>query len=154
MNDSNLPSNPAIDFFFSSLKRMMWVAKILGKNKPKESIRNGSVNWNFEDDKSSTQWHFLFEDKEITIVPGALKNAKSTIEIKPEAFCLMLKGDLDYSTAWMTGKVRVIGEANYIFIVAFIINNFKKARTAVGWRGFLRRRFAARVLEKIEQINF
>lgn len=153
MNDSNLPSNPAIDFFFSSLSRMMWISKVLGKNKPKESIKDGSVNLVFQDENSLTQWYFLIENWDVTIIPGNLKDAQSTLEITPKAFCRMLRGDLDYSTAWMTGKIRVIGEANYMFIMAFIINNFRKARNAVGWRGFLRRRFTNKVLKKIEQLN-
>lgn len=152
MNDSNLPPNPGVDYFFSTVNRIFRLAGFFGKKLVHYEIqKRGLVNWDFQDEKSCTQWHFILDTDNVSICRGFLKNADSTIQMKPATFHALLLNKTDFITARLTGRIRMAGDPNYVVLVSYFVKNFHKSRQATGLKGFFRRRFADKVLKKFEK---
>jgi len=62
----------------------------------------------------------------------------------------MLSGRLASSTAQMTGRVRLSGDGEMVFLLGVLVAQFQRARGAPGVRGWPARRFARYVLRGTE----
>jgi hypothetical protein len=58
----------------------------------------------------------------------------------------MLSGRLAASTAQMTGRVRLSGDGEMLFLLSVLVAQFQRARGAPGLRGWPARRYARYVL--------
>lgn len=149
MKDLNLPPNPGVDYFFSTINRTLKLAALFGKNLVNYDIhKGGSVNLDFQDENSSTQWHFTIGTDSVNSGRGLLKTPDSTIVMKPATFHALLINQTDYFTARFTGGIRVIGDPNYVVLVNYFVKNFQDSREATGLKGLIRRRFTEKVLKK------
>ena len=80
-------------------------------------------------------WHIEFGDGTVLMVRGLAENARATVRLKPEDYLALLAGDLSYSVARMTGKVRVLGDGHFGMIFGAFVENMRSAQTAKGLRG-------------------
>ncbi len=146
---SNLLPNPGVDLFFSSLGRIMRLAGLVGRNKTEDEIKDAVVNWDFQDETSCSQWHFIFKDSKITVGRGLKENVRSTIQIKPATFYSLFAGKTDFPTVRMTGRVRTVGDPNFVYLVGYLTEKFRKSFEMKGLKGVVRQRFANKVLKKM-----
>jgi UDP-glucose 4-epimerase len=107
----------------------------------------GSVNLVLTGERPS-RWHFTLRDGRLGVHQGLADGARATLTLRDQTFRDMLSGRLAQSTAMMTGKVRVRGDGEMSFLIGGLVGGFKSLREARGWRGWLARRFAARVLRE------
>ena len=127
----------------------MRLASFFGRNKTEQEIKDGVVNWDFQDETSCSQWHFIFKDSKIRVGRGLRDGAKSTILIKPATFYDLFSGKSDFPTVRMTGRVRTVGDPNFVYLVGYLSDHFRKSFQMKGVKGFFRQRFANKVLKKM-----
>jgi putative sterol carrier protein len=70
------------------------------------------------------------------------------VRLRPEDYLAMVAGDLSYSVARMTGKVRVSGDGNFGFLFGAAVENLRAAQEASGVRGRVARAVIGRALRK------
>jgi len=93
-------------------------------------------------------WHLAFDDGKIALAPGLVDGARATLKVKPEDYLALLAGDLSYSVARMTGRVRIAGDGHFGMIFGAFVENMRAAQTAPGWRGAVARGVIGRALRK------
>jgi putative sterol carrier protein len=93
-------------------------------------------------------WHIAFDDGKVSMAPGLRDGARATIKLKPEDYLALLAGDLSYSVARMTGKVRVSGDGHFGMIFGAFVENMRAAQTMTGLRGAIARTVIGRALRK------
>ena len=93
-------------------------------------------------------WHIEFDDGTVHMVRGLADGARATVRLKPEDYLALLAGDLSYSVARMTGKVRVIGDGHFGMIFGAFVENMRSAQRATGLRGAFARALIRRALRK------
>ena len=93
-------------------------------------------------------WHIAFDDGQIVMARGLVENARATIKMKPEDYLAMLAGDLSYSVARMTGRVRVAGDGHFGMIFGAFVENLRAAQSVKGLRGGIARAVIGRALRK------
>jgi putative sterol carrier protein len=93
-------------------------------------------------------WHVAFDDGKVAMAPGIVEPARATVKLKPEDYLALMVGDLSYSVARMTGKVRVSGDGHFGMIFGAAIENVRVAQTAKGLRGAIARAVVGRALRK------
>jgi putative sterol carrier protein len=93
-------------------------------------------------------WHVAFDDGRVSMAPGLVDNARATLKVKPDDYLAMLAGDLSYSVARMTGKVRVNGDGHFGIIFGAFIENMRAAQSLKGVRGVIARALIGRALRK------
>jgi hypothetical protein len=91
-------------------------------------------------------WHFVLRGERVGVREGLAPDARATIRLAAGDFVAMLAGRLAASTAQMTGKVRLSGDGEMLFLLGVLVSQFQRARTAPGARGWPARRFARYVL--------
>lgn len=106
---------------------------------------NGKVNLVFTGEHPS-EWHLSVADGTVGMHPGMADDAKATVTMKETVFFDLLRGDVTYSNATMTGKMRFRGEGGYGLLVGGMISGFRRALNAEGPRGLPYRAFARLVL--------
>jgi putative sterol carrier protein len=93
-------------------------------------------------------WHVAFADGKVAMAPGLVENARATLKVKPEDYLALLAGDLSYSVARMTGKVRVSGDGHFGIIFGAFVENLRAAQSLKGVRGMIARSVINRALKK------
>jgi len=93
-------------------------------------------------------WHVAFDDGKVALRPGLVPDARATIKLKPEDYLAMLAGDLSYSVARMTGRVRVSGDGHFGIIFGAFVENTRAAQSIKGLRGAIARAVIGRALRK------
>jgi putative sterol carrier protein len=93
-------------------------------------------------------WHIAFADGKVAMAPGLVEDARATLKIKPEDYLALLAGDLSYSVARMTGKVRVSGDGHFGIIFGAFVENMRAAQSLRGVRGMIARGVINRALRK------
>ena len=108
---------------------------------------NGAMNLEFSGPDGGG-WHLAFADGKIAMAPGLVESARATIKLKPDDYLALVVGDLSYSVARMTGKVRVSGDGHFGMIFGAVIENVRVAQTVRGLRGAIARAVVGRALRK------
>jgi len=93
-------------------------------------------------------WHVAFADGKLAMAPGLVEPARATVKLTPEDYLALMVGDLSYSVARMTGKVRVSGDGHFGMVFGAGIENVRAAQTAKGLRGAIARAVVGRALRK------
>jgi len=93
-------------------------------------------------------WHVAFDEGRVTMARGLVEGARATLKLKPEDYLALLAGDLSYSVARMTGKVRVAGDGHFGMIFGAVVENLRTAQTVKGLRGAIARAVIGRALKK------
>lgn len=93
-------------------------------------------------------WHVVFADGRVSMAPGLAENARATVKLRPEDYLALLAGDLSYSVARMTGKVRLTGDGHFGMIFGAFVENTRAAQVARGLRGAIARAVISRALRK------
>ena len=91
-------------------------------------------------------WHVDFADGKVAMAAGLAPAARATVKLTPHDYLALVAGDLSYSVARMTGKVRVSGDGHFGMMFGATIENLRAAQTAKGLRGAIARRVIARAL--------
>ena len=91
-------------------------------------------------------WHFVLRGERVGVREGLAPDSRATIRLAASDFVAMLAGRLAASTAQMTGKVRLSGDGEMLFLLGVLVTRFQQARSAPGLRGWPARRFARTVL--------
>lgn len=108
----------------------------------------GAVNLVLTGERPS-EWHFRLRDGALGVYGGLAPDARATLRLDDATFQNLLAGRLDPMTAQLTGKIRLQGDGEMGFLLSALIEQFQEARTAPGWRGWPRRRFARYVLRDV-----
>jgi len=109
----------------------------------------GSLNLRFTGDGAGA-YHIALRDDRVRVHEGLDPDARTTVTLRARDFALMLAGRLDFTTAQMTGKVRLTGDGELLFMVGVIVAQFRRASAAPGPRGWPVRRFTRWVLRDVE----
>lgn len=107
----------------------------------------GALNIEFTGDEGGA-WHVVFDDGRATIAKGRAEDARAAVRLRPEDYLAMLAGDLAYSMARMTGRVRMSGDGNFGFVFGALVENLKAAQSAPGMAGWVARSVVRRALKK------
>jgi putative sterol carrier protein len=91
-------------------------------------------------------WHFVLRGERVAVKEGVAPDARATIRLSAADFVAMLAGRLAVSTAQMTGRVRLSGDGEMLFLLGVLVTQFQHARSAQGLRGWPARRFTRYVL--------
>lgn len=108
---------------------------------------NGVMNLEFSGPDGGG-WHVAFADGKVAMAPGLVEPARATVKLKPDDYLALVVGDLSYSVARMTGKVRVSGDGHFGMIFGAVIENVRVAQTVKGLRGAIARAVVGRALRK------
>lgn len=93
-------------------------------------------------------WHVAFDEGKVSMAPGLAENARATVKVKPQDYLALVAGDLSYSVARMTGKVRVSGDGHFGMIFGAFVENMRAAQVAKGLRGVIARAVIGRALRR------
>jgi hypothetical protein len=96
------------------------------------------------------EWHFVLRGARLGVREGLSPQARATIRLAARDFVAMLAGRLAASTAQMTGRVRLTGDGEMLFLLGLLVAQFQRARSARGVRGWPARRYARYVLRHAE----
>ncbi len=97
--------------------------------------------------EGGSSWSLRLRAGRVVVGPGLAPDATSTLRASTRTFVRLLAGDLGYSTAIFTGKVRILGEGHTQFILGSIVTAFRMLATAgPGLAGAGARAFAGLVL--------
>ncbi len=107
---------------------------------------HGTVNLDFGD--GAPGWHLVFADEGMRCCHGSDATPIGTVSLSPELFLDLLAGRANYSTAEMTGRVRVTGDGHCRMIVPSIVGRIRNRARQKGIRGWLVRRFLRRAMRK------
>jgi putative sterol carrier protein len=93
-------------------------------------------------------WHVEFGDGKVLLARGLIDDARATVRVTPQDYLALLAGDLSYSVARMTGRVRVAGDGHFGMIFGAFVENIRTAQMVKGVRGAIARAVVARALRK------
>jgi putative sterol carrier protein len=93
-------------------------------------------------------WHVRFGDGRVQLGRGLAPAARATARIKPEDYLALVAGDLSYSVARMTGRIRVAGDGHFGMLLGAFFENMRAAQAERGVRGWIARRAVGRALRK------
>ena len=110
---------------------------------------NGVMNLEFINGQTGG-WHVRFADGRTSMGKGLAENPRATVRVRPHDYLGIVAGDLSYSVARMTGRVRVTGDGNFAFVFGAFVEQTRTARSAPGWRGWVSRTLIRRALKKGE----
>lgn len=108
---------------------------------------SGTMNLEFTGDDGGG-WHVRFGDGRVTLHAGLAPDARATVRMKAEDYLAMVAGDLSYSVARMTGKVRGSGDGHFAMVFGAFFENLRVARSLPGLRGWITRKVVGRALKK------
>ncbi len=84
----------------------------------------------------------VFEEGRVTVLEGVPRPPTIVVTLKAETLLRMLSGQLDYSTAQMTGKIRAEGEPFAALVLGGIVRAFRERTSKKGPEGFATRKLA------------
>lgn len=105
----------------------------------------GAANLVFTGERPS-EWHFSVRDGRIGVHRGLAADARATTTMDESTFFAMLSGELSYSRATMTGRMRFSGDTAFGMLIGGMVAQFQRARTASGRRWLPARAFTQLVL--------
>ena len=97
----------------------------------------GSMNLELTDGDGS--WHFDFDDSDVTVGRGAKDDARATVRMKSQDLFAMVAGDMQMSTARLTGRFRIAGDGHFGILFGGILGALRQAMGAPGIAGFVAR---------------
>jgi len=106
---------------------------------------SGSANLVFTGGRPS-EWHFRVNDGSLGLHRGLDPAAKATTTMDEETLYKLLSGEMTYSRATMTGRIRFRGDTAFGMLIMGMVAGFQRARSAKGPRGLPMRTFAQLVL--------
>lgn len=126
-----------------------WGGNLSGSEAQRSEMRGlrGALTIEFTGEDGGA-WHVRFDDGKTVMGKGAAADARATVRLKPEDYLAMLGGDLRYSTARMTGRVRMSGDGNFAFVFGAMVENLRAAQALPGVRGWVARAVVRRALRK------
>ena len=141
--------NPGVTRFFN---RLVWLSRLTGGRLSSgdavdRSGFNGAVNLVFAPSADGT-WHCLLSENRFRFAKGRHENAIGTVTLESDTFLRMLAGLTTYSTAEMTGKIRVEGEGHSTFVVSSIILQTRTQARETGPMGWIARSLIKSTLKK------
>jgi putative sterol carrier protein len=118
--------HPGLRLFFDPLVRL---SRVAGPLKPVEGVDstgfNGVVDYELTGAGGAT-WHCNIRDAGITFGRGATKEPRATVSMSVETFFKLLRGELSYTVAQMTGRVRVRGDGHAAIVFGAVITQFRE----------------------------
>src|SRR5438128_22506 len=104
----------------------------------------GVLNIEFTGDDGGAVWHVSFDDGRVVMRKGAGENPRATVRLQPRDYLAMVAGDLAYSTARMTGRIRLSGDGHFGIVFGASVENLRAAQRAPGPSGWIARRLIGR----------
>jgi putative sterol carrier protein len=98
---------------------------------------HGTMNLELANDEGA--WHFDFDDDEVSIGRGLEPDARATVRVKASDLFAMVAGDLQMSTARMTGRFRIAGDGHFGILFGGIVGSLRQAMATPGIAGFVAR---------------
>ena len=95
-------------------------------------------------------WYLALSGDRVGVCEGLAPAARATLSLAARDLAAMLAGRQAPATAQMTGRVRLSGDGEMVFLLGVLVAQFQRARTAPGLRGWPARRYARRVLRPLE----
>ncbi len=95
----------------------------------------GGYNVVFPGDVGGT-WQLVFDGNAVVCRMGAHEEPKGTVTMELEEFFKLLAGHTTYTTAELTGRVRVTGDGHASFLFGALIaqlRHLRGRRSLVGW---------------------
>ena len=105
----------------------------------KAEMRGLKGTMNFELADGEGTWHVEFDESDVTVGRGAKEGARATVKMKAQDFLAMVAGDVQMSTARMTGRFRIIGDGHFGILFGGIVGALRGAMGAPGIPGFVAR---------------
>lgn len=97
----------------------------------------GSMNLELADGEGA--WHFDFDESDVTVGRGAKDGARATVRMKSQDLFAMVAGDMQMSTARLTGRFRIAGDGHFGILFGGILGALRQAMGAPGIPGFVAR---------------
>jgi len=107
---------------------------------------HGTMNLELTDGEGG--WHVDFENDAISIARGLKGDARATVRMKAGDFMAMVAGDMQISTARMTGRFRIAGDGHFGILFGGIVGSLRVAMTAPGVAGFVARKMIGLALRR------
>lgn len=118
---------------------------LAGGDAPDLSGFSGAVNVEVTGEGGGT-WHCLLEPGRLRFREGPHPEPRARVRVAASDFVRMLSGELAPSTAALMGRIRSEGDGHAGMILGGIVALFHTARKERGFRGWLVRRWARRIL--------
>ncbi len=134
---ASMSVNPGVTLFFNRLVRLTRLTggRLLTGDKVDNSGFNGAVNLVFGP-SAEDAWHCLLSESRFRFVKGRHAAPIGTVTLEPDVFLKLLAGHTSYTTAEMTGKIRVEGEGHCSFILSSTVLQFRtqaRRKGPIGW---------------------
>lgn len=114
---------------------------------------SGSLNLVFTGEGGGT-YHVGFDDGAFGVHRGSDPDARATVTLRESVFVELLTGKRDFMTAGATGRVRLVGDGEFLLFFGGLVESFRRMPRARGFRGRLGRRYARWVLRGIDGAAF
>jgi putative sterol carrier protein len=85
-------------------------------------------------------WHLEFDEADVTIGRGLAADARATVRVKAQDLFAMIAGDMQMSTARMTGRFRIAGDGHFGILFGGFVGALRQAMAAPGIAGFVARK--------------
>jgi len=134
-----------------SVQATRWAARwVAGGEARRAEMKGlaGVLNIEFTGDDGGAVWHVSFDDGRVVMRKGAGENPRATVRLQPRDYLAMVAGDLAYSTARMTGRIRLSGDGHFGIVFGASVENLRTAARAPGPVGWIARRLIGRALRK------
>jgi putative sterol carrier protein len=127
-----------------------WGGNLAGGESQRAELRGlrGAMNIEFIGDDGGATWNVRFDDGRVTMGKGPAADSRATVRVNPKDYLAMVAGDLGWSTARMTGKVRVVGDGHFGMTFGASVEGLKAGRRAKGLRGWVVRFVTNRAFRK------
>jgi SCP-2 sterol transfer family protein len=94
----------------------------------------GTVDFEFTGDGGGC-WHYSMTKTGLCFARGRSASPRATLVMSPQTFVDLLAGKAAYSTALMTGRVRIRGDGHAGMILGAMVTRFRALGEMRGWRG-------------------
>jgi len=145
--------HPGLERFFGALVRMSEL-RALREVDGEANLRGfeGDVNVELTGDDGWV-WHCSLREGSMRWLRGGSMSPRSTVSLAPRTMLDLLAGSVSYSTASLTGRIRVRGEGHGGLMLAALVSRFRALDRASGWRGTLARAWRWHVLRAAETLR-
>jgi putative sterol carrier protein len=132
-------THPTLRRFFDPL---VAISRLRGRIPYDEHIDGsgfeGVIAYEFTGDQGGS-WHCVLERHGIRFERGPATSPRATLVMTPATFADLLAGRAAYSTAMMTGRVRIRGDGHAGMLLGALVTRFRAMSDQPGWRGRLAR---------------
>jgi len=144
-----MPTNPGLVTLFDGLTWMTRFSRRLDamNENVDTSGYSGSYELIFEGEQGGT-WHLVLDGPTLICKKGAADEPRGAVMLSVAEFFKLLAGQTAYSTAEMTGRVRVRGDGHVSFLFGALIAQIRHMRSRRGLIGWWVRRWTARALRR------